>query len=195
MKKLIVCTMALCILLSGCGSTAPVSSAAGSDVSTMEPESEPEPTASSEEEPVEEEEPAEEEPAESAEEEGAASSGELFTDAERALAIVALSLKMAYADKLDYYEVTTDTDPNILTFNVANDGLAEGAEVLKQNGDTETIEDTKDAMIELNGAISEMLEDAGLSDATVVVNLLNDTDHEKVLLTVVDGAVVFDALS
>lgn len=105
--------------------------------------------------------------------------------------ILALKLSLAgnYGENCDVKE-----NAGTLTVSVWNDGVAAGA-YLAQQGDTALLsswDSMTENMIGLSESVRELLDANGYRSESSVVNVVNDANHNNVLLTVKDGAVVYD---
>lgn len=92
----------------------------------------------------------------------------------------------------DNYTVTHDDSSIIIDLSV--DGAASVA-YLAQQGDEEAItawEDIKDSFVSLCQSPRELLDQADYEDIAVTLNVLNDTNGDKVILSVADGEIVYD---
>ncbi|MGM9626936.1 MAG: hypothetical protein ACI3V4_02425 [Faecousia sp.] len=98
----------------------------------------------------------------------------------------------------DYYEnYNVGYEDNILTVNVWQDGVAAGA-MLAKNGNQECIDSWNyltDSVKKLCLSISDLVSTFGLTDTCVVINVLNDADTDNVILCVIEGAVLYDAVN
>lgn len=87
-------------------------------------------------------------------------------------------------------------DDNMLIVSVWNDGVAAGA-ALAQQGNAEMINawmGMSDNMVVLCDSVRVLLDQNGHTLTTAVVNVVNDANRDNLLLTVKDGAVVYDCV-
>lgn len=95
----------------------------------------------------------------------------------------------------DNYSVSLED--TVYTVNTWQDGLAVLA-VLAQNGNKESLttwEQIKQSTIDASESLQKLLENNGLGDYTVILNIVNDVNRENVLLTVTYGLVFYDSVS
>jgi hypothetical protein len=100
-----------------------------------------------------------------------------------------LGLSQSYGDNFDLSK-----DGNVITAKVWNDGVAAGA-MLAENGNAE-LKESWDTMSETIRSTSEKgqetLNNAGYGDVVFVVDVVNDANHDNVLLVAMGGTVVYD---
>lgn len=88
-------------------------------------------------------------------------------------------------------------EDQIITINLFEDGLSTAA-VLAAAGSNEYC-DSWNQLVEsqqkLSSTIYENVSSIGFSDVAVVLNILNDLDKDKVLLTTMNGIVLYDAVN
>lgn len=105
--------------------------------------------------------------------------------------ITALQLSLA-GNYGSNYEVK---DANgVLTVSVWNDGVAAGA-YLAQQGSAELLaswDSMTENMITLSESVRKLLDTNGYKSKASAVNVVNDANHDNVLLTINDGSVVYD---
>lgn len=85
----------------------------------------------------------------------------------------------------------------VYTVNTWQDGLAT-LTVLAQSGNSEAIttwNQITQSTVDASESLQKLLENNGLGDHSVVVNIVNDANKENVLLTVIYGAVIYDCVS
>lgn len=97
-------------------------------------------------------------------------------------------------ESYDNVEVTATADT--IRVKIWNDGVAAGIYFIQQ-GELERDEwdDIKRSIINLSRNIQEVMKAGGRSDVHLSIDVLNDQNTEKTLLTVFDSTVVFDILS
>lgn len=88
-------------------------------------------------------------------------------------------------------------DGNIITIGVWEQGVVDVIDVIaggrieyKPRWDTLVT-----SYISTNNSFCKLVKDMGIEDVSIVLNLLNDYDRVNILLSVVDGAVVYDCLA
>jgi len=88
-------------------------------------------------------------------------------------------------------------EDNILTINVWNAGIAEGA-TLAAAGESECLRLWDDIITnqkEMCKVLLELVQTMGFDDVGVAVNVLNDLNTENVLLTTFNGMVFYDSVN
>ena len=103
--------------------------------------------------------------------------------------IMRLSLSDAYGTNY-----TLEGDESGITISIWQDNIAMGVAAIAQ-GNTELREnwDTMSVSLqEMCRGVKESVAELGFPDTPVMVNLLNDLDHEKTLLSILDGEVIYD---
>ena len=66
------------------------------------------------------------------------------------------------------------------------------------NGGDENDEDwkyMKDNMIEMSDSFLELAQQMGPSDINIIINILNDQNHDKVLLVLQNSEITYDVLA
>lgn len=94
------------------------------------------------------------------------------------------------------FDVFNDGE-NVITMNIWQDGLAvtlwqamdENDESIKELWGT-----LKETMVDVCNATCELIDTAGRKDVTFLLNMLNDLNHENVLLSITDGIVIYDIM-
>lgn len=113
-------------------------------------------------------------------------------DIDAAMAI----LRVTLADNFGKDSYTLEYDDKSVTINVWQDGIAEGS-VYAAAGDS-TAKAAWEFMIEgqklLCNSVVEQIQAAGAQDYHVMINVLNDLDHSRTLLSILDGTVVYDTV-
>ena len=104
-------------------------------------------------------------------------------------------IKMILKDNYENYEISSTND--MIVVNIWDDGIAV-ASTIAASGDEES-KAAWDTMVEsqVNACKSmrEFVDTAGLNDVTVMINVLNDLDKDKTLLSIADGIVIYNAVS
>lgn len=103
--------------------------------------------------------------------------------------ILRLSLSDSYGTNY-----TIEGDESGITLSIWQDNIAMGVAAIAQ-GNTD-LRENWDAMSislqEMCRGVKESVAELGFPDTPVMVNLLNDLDHEKTLLSILDGEVIYD---
>lgn len=98
-------------------------------------------------------------------------------------------------DNFENCDVSCEEDT--ITINIWQDGITAGA-ILAAAGNQEALGSWNE-MVENSRVYSESTSDfvdtMGLEDVFVVVNVLNDQNTEKVLLSILDGTVIYDSVN
>lgn len=90
-----------------------------------------------------------------------------------------------------------DYDDSGITLSLWQDGLAVGS-VLASAGYEDSIESwntIKDSLITFCDSVSESMETAGHGDATIMINVLNDQNTDKILLSALNGVIIYDVVN
>ena len=53
----------------------------------------------------------------------------------------------------------------------------------------------KNATVVMAQSLRELMDDAGLSDSALIVNVLNDLNQEKALLSILNTTIIYDVLA
>lgn len=89
-----------------------------------------------------------------------------------------------------------DYDDSGITLSLWQDGLAAGS-VLAAAGNQESIDSwnsIKESLITFCDSVSESMEAAGHGDATITINVLNDQNTDNILLSALNGVIIYDAV-
>lgn len=138
------------------------------------------------------EDPAEEEPTETPapEEAPASSESEALT-----MTDIGPIIESTIAQGFENYDVVYD-DTGII-ISVWQDNIAAGATLAKA-GQSDMLEawgSLKANTTDLCASVCELVDNFGIDDASVMVNVLNDTNKENILLSIIDGVVVYDSVT
>lgn len=109
-------------------------------------------------------------------------------------AIVEYAASQSYAE--DKYKV--EYDDSGITLSVWGDNLAMGAALASsgdENAKQEWESNVVDPFVELNKQLVEQAKQNGLDDAVIMTNVLNDANLDNTLLSVLNGAVIYDCVS
>lgn len=105
------------------------------------------------------------------------------------IGILKMSLSDAYGANY-----TIEGDETGITISIWQDNVAMGAAFIAQ-GNAELIEswnEMKSSLQVLCQGVKESVAELGFQDTPILINLLNDLDHEKMLLSILDGEVIYD---
>lgn len=95
-----------------------------------------------------------------------------------------------------YSEVSGDQTG--FTITVASDGLAEAIAITKEHPTQEykaIWEENKQILLESYEKTYSILETAGMKDPSLMLNVVNDLNHDYILLSIINHQVVYDALA
>ena len=114
---------------------------------------------------------------------------------------------MSLDDYMDYLDATLndsfgenysiEIDDNFITISVWQDGIAQGA-LLASTGDSSCIDAWNtmvDGMVSMADGINDSLQYVDADDLHVYINVLNDENPENTLLSIMDGTVIYDAVT
>ena len=99
--------------------------------------------------------------------------------------------------KENFENYSISHEDNIITINVWDDGIALGA-LLAANGNEEFKSSWKDMAENQKHfceTICDFVDTLGLDDVVVIVNVLNDGNKDNVLLSVMEGVVIYDSVN
>lgn len=112
-------------------------------------------------------------------------------------ASILIDSNLQQAFSKDNYEVKYDKDS--ITINIWNDGIVQGIVLLKAGLGEESWQSSWDSIKQ--SAISscsrwtEEIIEAGIDNPTVIYNIVNDQNHDNVLLSVCNGTLIYDVLN
>lgn len=99
--------------------------------------------------------------------------------------------------KENYKNYEIHNDDNMIIVNVWDDGIAFGSTLAA--GGNEENKAAWDTLVKSQtdacNAMREFVDTVGLEDVTVMLNVLNDLDKDKTLLSIADGVVIYNAVS
>lgn len=107
---------------------------------------------------------------------------------------VASLIEMAV--KPNFQNYTIDTQDDMIILSVWNDNIAIGA-TMAQLGDEESKaswDELVQNQISMSNSCMELAKVAGRDDITLMINVLNDQDTSKTLLTTVNGVVMYNSV-
>lgn len=99
-------------------------------------------------------------------------------------------------DSFDYCSV--EYNENGFVVDITSEGMGEAVSILKSFGLDETTSEWAEArnnMVLMCDSCIEMIETFGINDPDVTLNLLDDTNHNNIIIIVKNGVVVYDALA
>ena len=114
-------------------------------------------------------------------------------DREEALSAVLTAIEETLQNTYDT-NYTLNHDETSITIGVWRDGVANGA-VYAQQGDQECMSAWRtlvSAVRKMSSSMIESLRTAGLEDMQVIVSVVNDQNHDNVLLTVTDDKITYN---
>lgn len=101
----------------------------------------------------------------------------------------------AMVENFDYYESYYDSE-GALNLDITAEGLVD-AMMLARDGDQECIDSWNEmieALVSSNNSLVESAQLLKVEDPVVIFNLLNDANHDNVLLCIKNGEILYDAL-
>lgn len=114
------------------------------------------------------------------------------------LTIVKTAMESGFSgDEFDW-DVSYDESQHAVVISVAADGIALEVQTIMNNGGDENDEDwkyMKDNMIEMSDSFLELAQQMGPSDINIIINILNDQNHDKVLLVLQNSEITYDVLA
>lgn len=106
-------------------------------------------------------------------------------------------LRTTLSENFGENNYTLEYDNTGATINIWDDGVALGS-ALAASGDKSAIsawETMVDGQKFLCNSVSEQVGNLGVQNYIVMVNVLNDLDKDKTILSIMNGAVVYDAVN
>lgn len=87
---------------------------------------------------------------------------------------------------------------NTVTVNLWNDGVVAALQAIQADGGGADHPDwvaLKDGMSTLSSSIQALIDTCGYPDVNLIINVLNDQNHDNTLLSLLEGQVVYDVLA
>ncbi len=108
---------------------------------------------------------------------------------------IAQLCELTVKDNYDNYKI--DTTDDSITLNVWSDSIAVGTVYAKAGNEDALAAWNKvvNSHVSLCDSLTDLCSTCGRDDVTVMVNVLNDQDLSKTLLTVVNGITIYDAVN
>ena len=108
---------------------------------------------------------------------------------------IAQLCELTVKDNYDNYKI--DTTDDSITLNVWSDNIAVGTVYAKAGNEDALAAWNKvvNGHVSLCNSLTELCSSCGRDDVTVMVNVLNDQDLSKTLLTVVNGITIYNAVN
>lgn len=100
--------------------------------------------------------------------------------------------------KENYDSVSISYDGNTIDINLSYPGFASAAQSVKSSNDIKQLESWNSFVSSLKKISSSALavaNDAGFSDATVILNFRNDMNPENILIMIMNDTVIYDAVN
>lgn len=110
--------------------------------------------------------------------------------------VVGLIKTVIAAAEPSFYEV--DGDSTAVCVKMAFDGLAADLYAIQQTNSQETRQiwqETKNNFVSMHSGMKKLLDTVGMQEAFVEIDIVNDTNHDNVLLMIMNGSVVYDFLA
>lgn len=125
----------------------------------------------------------------------ATAAAKVSKDNSEALDVAVSLIKGTVGDCFENFEIYHED--NVITINVWQDGISLGA-AMASRGDSENLAAWNELIVNQKKfcvSICDFVDTLGLDDVMVVVNLLNDTNRDKTLLSIAEGYVTYDCVS
>lgn len=97
----------------------------------------------------------------------------------------------------DNYNITCDRDNKIIYLNVWYDGIIAELTAIKLSGGDATDEDwmlMKKSIVNNAKSVCNFMAECGYEDYNLSFNVLNDMNHDNILLSVVNSTIIYDVL-
>lgn len=120
---------------------------------------------------------------------------ETISGAEAAKLVMSI-IELSIADTFDYHKI--EGDETGITVTVATNGLVQDMTIAKYSGNGEINQDwvvAREALVSLSDTIYDSAVEFGMDDPVITLNVLNDQNHDNVILMVMNGIVVYDAMA
>lgn len=117
------------------------------------------------------------------------------TEEEIALAEVALRQSVASAFGENYKIYRPDDEANIWRIDVWKDGMTMSMVASKSSSNTVAWTQLKDNANVACKSLMKILDASGLEDSHIMLNLLNDMNHDNMLFSSYDGVTVYDVMN
>lgn len=113
-------------------------------------------------------------------------------DPEAAKTILGAMLANSYS----YYDISGDETGFII--NVSGEGIGQALRLTKQSQNTDllkTWEETKQTFVCVYDSVQNFLKISGMEKPVLMMNIVNDQNHDDVVLSVYEGQVIYDAIT
>ena len=100
--------------------------------------------------------------------------------------------------KQNYDSVSITYEGNTIDINLSYPGLASAAQGVKSSNDAKQLESWNSlvsSLKKINSSALAVANDAGFSDATVILNFRNDLNPENILVIIMNGTVIYDVVN
>ena len=100
------------------------------------------------------------------------------------------------ANSYSYYNISGDETGFII--NVSGEGLGQALRLTKQSQNTDllkTWEETKQTFVYVYGNVKDFLKTSGMEKPVLMMNIVNDQNHDDIVLSVYEGQVIYDAIT
>lgn len=114
----------------------------------------------------------------------------------QAAELVMAMIELSIADTFDYYKV--EGDETGITLSVATNGLAKDMVDAKSSGYDEDYEPwkiAKENMVDLCDTIYDSAVEFGMNDPVISLMVLNDQNYDNILIGIMNGVVIYDAMT
>lgn len=102
-------------------------------------------------------------------------------------------LDVGFKDRYDYYSI--DGNENLITVNIAYNGLTAAIVTAINEGDENSWEQIKDSMLSLYSSSVQLMKTSDPNTPPLMLCLLNDTELANCLLIIFEDAVHYDAFA
>lgn len=118
----------------------------------------------------------------------------LTEDEEQTMSLDSLCLMIESLMSGNFDGCSVSHTDNMITVSIWADGIAmdviKGGETVQ--GEWEIL---KENMVTLSNSISDIIDTAGRTDVYLMLNLLNDLNHDNLLLSATEGVVIYDVMA
>lgn len=115
---------------------------------------------------------------------------------EEASKLVVSMIELSISDKFDYYDVEGDATGIILS--VSTNGIVQELTTAMYSGEGENYEpwvEAKESLTALCSSIYDSAVEFGMKDPAIMINVLNDQNHDNIILVIQNGVVVYDVMA
>ena len=113
-------------------------------------------------------------------------------DPEAAKTILGAMLANSYS----YHSISGDETGFVI--NVSGEGLGQALRLIKQSQNADLLkswEETKQTFIYVYGNVHDFLKTSGMEKPVLMMNIVNDQNHDDIVLSVYEGQIIYDAIA